>query len=128
MRLLTDQDVYAATVQFLRGLGYDVATAAERSLSQSADTQLLLAAHAENRVLVTRDRDYGGLVFQQALAAGGVVSAGSALHTPSGACRIRARSGAVRREGVAGRVRGHRAGASPHTPAVRCGGGAGRGT
>jgi predicted nuclease of predicted toxin-antitoxin system len=70
MRLLTDQDVYAATVQLLRGLGHDVATAAERGLSQSADADLLRASHAEGRVFVTRDRDYGGLVFMQALGAG----------------------------------------------------------
>ncbi|MHB1423173.1 MAG: DUF5615 family PIN-like protein [Gemmataceae bacterium] len=70
MRLLTDQDVYAATVQFLRGMGHDVATATERSLSQSADADLLRAAHAEVRVFVTRDRDYGGLVFMQALGSG----------------------------------------------------------
>lgn len=36
MNLLADQDVYAATVQFLRGLGHDMATAAERGMSQSA--------------------------------------------------------------------------------------------
>lgn len=70
MRLLTDQDVYATTVQVLRGLGHDVVTAAERGLSQSPDTELLRAAHAEGRVFVTRDRDYGGLVFMQALGAG----------------------------------------------------------
>lgn len=70
MKLLTDQDVYAATIQFLRGLGHDVVTAAERSLSQSADTELLRAAHADGRIFVTRDRDYGGLVFRQALGAG----------------------------------------------------------
>lgn len=70
MKLLTDQDVYAATVHFLRGTGHDVKTAAERGLSQSADTELLRAAHAEGRVFVTRDRDYGGLVFMQALGAG----------------------------------------------------------
>lgn len=70
MRLLTDQDVYAATVQFLRELGHDVATAAERSLLQSADAELLRAAHADGRVFVTRDRDYGGLVFMQELRAG----------------------------------------------------------
>jgi predicted nuclease of predicted toxin-antitoxin system len=70
MRLLTDQDVYAVTVQFLRGLGHDVATAAERGMSQAADADLLRAAEAEGRVFVTRDRDYGGLVFVQALGAG----------------------------------------------------------
>lgn len=70
MKLLTDQDVYAATVQFLRELGHDVVTAAERSLSRSTDTELLRTAHSDQRVFVTRDRDYGGLVFRQALGAG----------------------------------------------------------
>lgn len=70
MRLLADQDVYAVTVQFLRGLGHDVTTAAERGMSQSADADLLRAAQAEGQVFVTRDRDFGGLVFVQALSAG----------------------------------------------------------
>ena len=70
MKFLADQDVYAATVQFLRGLGHDVATAAERGLFQAADAELLRAAGAEKRVLVTRDRDFGTLVFVQALGAG----------------------------------------------------------
>lgn len=70
MRLLADQDVYTVTVQFLRGLGHDVATAAERGVSQSEDADLLRAAQAEGRVFVTRDRDFGGLVFVQALGAG----------------------------------------------------------
>ena len=37
MKLLADQDVYAATVAFLRDLGHDVDTAAERGLSRAAD-------------------------------------------------------------------------------------------
>jgi hypothetical protein len=32
MKLLADQDVYAGTVAFLRGLGHDVDTAAERGV------------------------------------------------------------------------------------------------
>lgn len=70
MTLLTDQDVYAATVRFLRDLGHDVATAAERGRFDAADHDLLRVASAEGRVLVTRDRDYGGLVFVRALGAG----------------------------------------------------------
>jgi len=70
MKLLADQDVYAATIAFLRGLGHDVATAAERGLSRAADADLLAVAQADGRVFVTRDRDYGGLVFVQALGAG----------------------------------------------------------
>jgi predicted nuclease of predicted toxin-antitoxin system len=70
MRLLADQDVYAATVRLLRDLGHDVATAAERGLAQAADADLLRAAQADGRVFVTRDRDYGGLVFVQERGAG----------------------------------------------------------
>ncbi len=70
MRLLADQDVYASTVQFLRGLGHDVETAAERGMSQSADFELLRVAQADRRLFLTRDRDFGGLVFVHALDAG----------------------------------------------------------
>jgi len=70
MRLLTDQDVYALTVRFLRERGHDVSTAAEKGMSQSADADLLRVAQAEGRVFVTRDRDFGGLVFVQELGLG----------------------------------------------------------
>jgi predicted nuclease of predicted toxin-antitoxin system len=67
MKLLADQDVYSITVQFLRGLGHDVTTAAEMGLSQSSDAEILQAARAGGRLLITRDRDFGGLVFIQAI-------------------------------------------------------------
>lgn len=47
-----------------------MATAAERGMSRSEDADLLRAAGIEERVFVTRDRDYGGLVFVQALGSG----------------------------------------------------------
>jgi predicted nuclease of predicted toxin-antitoxin system len=86
MRFLADQDVYAVTIQFLRGLGHDVATAAGWGMSQSADAVLLEAARADQRVFVTRDRDFGGLVFVQALHAGvlylrALLSTLQAIHT-----------------------------------------------
>ena len=67
MRLLADQDVYAATVLYLRGPGHDVTTAAEKGMSRSEDADLLRVALDEGRVFVTRDRDYGGLVFVRSL-------------------------------------------------------------
>lgn len=70
MTFLADQDVYAATVRFLRGLGHDVVTAAERGMHDAADDELLRAATGEGRVFVSRDRDFGGLVFVKALGAG----------------------------------------------------------
>ena len=72
MRFLLDQDVYAVTARFLKSLGHDVNLAAEHDLARADDEVLLRTAQGEGRVLVTRDRDYGNLVFVRRLA-GGVV-------------------------------------------------------
>ena len=72
MRLLADQDVYAVTTNLLRELGHDVVTAADIGLSQSSDIDLLLAAIQDKRILLTRDRDFGGLMFVRAIR-GGVI-------------------------------------------------------
>jgi predicted nuclease of predicted toxin-antitoxin system len=70
MRLLLDQDVYLGTASFLIGLGHDVVRAAQRGLSQADDEELLRVAEAEDRIFVTRDRDFGGLVFIKNLGRG----------------------------------------------------------
>jgi len=70
VKFLLDQDVYAVTSRFLRSLGHEVLTAHEVGLSQADDTVLLERAKHHGQIMVTRDRDYGGLVFirQQANA------------------------------------------------------------
>jgi predicted nuclease of predicted toxin-antitoxin system len=70
MKFLLDQDVYAATLRFLRGLGYDVVPVAQIGLSQADDSDLLMKAQEQDRIFVTRDRDFGGLVFVSGLGAG----------------------------------------------------------
>jgi len=70
MRLLLDQDVYATTAHFLTELGHDVVTAAEIGGKQSSDRELLRIAHELGRVFVTRDKDFGSLVFIEEFAAG----------------------------------------------------------
>ena|SRR5260221_10910148 len=70
MRFLADQDVYAATIRLLRDLGHDVITASDLAMSRAADAQLLVTAQADDRLFVTRDRDFGNLVFVQGQAAG----------------------------------------------------------
>ncbi|MBI5606866.1 MAG: DUF5615 family PIN-like protein [Deltaproteobacteria bacterium] len=70
MKFLLDQDVYAATGRFLIGLGHDVVTVAKIGLSRSSDSDLLEIAHDQSRIFITRDRDFGGLVFVQGLGAG----------------------------------------------------------
>jgi len=63
MNLLLDQDVYAMTARFLLDLGHDVVTAADLGCSQASDLELLDIAHKRDRVFITRDKDFGGLVF-----------------------------------------------------------------
>lgn len=65
MKFLADQDVYAGTINFLRSLDHDVITARQAGASQASDTELLTLAEKSNRILITRDRDFGALVFQQ---------------------------------------------------------------
>lgn len=70
MKFLLDQDVYALTGRFLKALGHDVQTAAEAGLSTADDSVLLDCAQKTGRILVTRDRDFGGLVFVRGEGAG----------------------------------------------------------
>jgi predicted nuclease of predicted toxin-antitoxin system len=65
MRFLADHDVYAATVRLVAGLGHDVVTAFRLGLAQRTDFDLLHAARDDQRILLTRDRDFGNIVFVQ---------------------------------------------------------------
>jgi predicted nuclease of predicted toxin-antitoxin system len=70
VKLLLDQDVYAATARFLRDSGHDLVTASEIGRSRASDSELLSLAHQQERVFVTRDRDFGSLAFLRNLGAG----------------------------------------------------------
>jgi len=70
MRFLTDQDVWATTVRYLREAGHDVVTVASIGLAEASDADLLRVAHDQNRIFVTRDRDFGVLVFAQNFGTG----------------------------------------------------------
>lgn len=70
MKILLDQDVYAVTARFLKNLGYDIVCAADLGLSRADDEELLKEAQEQDRIFVTRDRDFGNLVFVQRLGAG----------------------------------------------------------
>ena len=60
--ILADENIPRAAVAFLRRQGLDVAAVSERSQGAS-DTDVLAIARAEERLLVTFDRDFGELVF-----------------------------------------------------------------
>ncbi len=70
MRLLLDQDVYETMARFLINLQYDVVRVAELGMAQASDEENLKKALELNRVFVTRDRDYGNLVFVKGIRSG----------------------------------------------------------
>jgi predicted nuclease of predicted toxin-antitoxin system len=73
MRLLVDQDIYKITIDHLREWGHDLLTAKELGLEQVQDEDLLKRAQAENRLLLTRDKGFGGLVFLNKELSTGVI-------------------------------------------------------
>jgi len=70
VKFFLDQDVYAVTARFLRNLGHDVVTAGEAGCSRWTDSDLLRKAQEDSRIFVTRDRDFGSLVFVREQGAG----------------------------------------------------------
>ncbi len=70
MKFLIDQDVYGVTTKFLIDGGHDVIMVAQIGLAQASDEEILRVAESENRIVVTRDRDYGNLVFVRAIGTG----------------------------------------------------------
>ncbi len=70
MKFLLDQDVYASTMNFMKKLEHDVVPVAQLGLSRADDSELLKTALKQHRIFVTRDRDFGGLVFVSGSKAG----------------------------------------------------------
>ena len=70
MRFLLDQDVYGLTRRFLSDLGHDVLTASQAGSAQVSDLELLEKAKSLDRILVTRDRDFGALAHTRNIGAG----------------------------------------------------------
>jgi predicted nuclease of predicted toxin-antitoxin system len=70
MKLFLDQDVYALTDQLLINSGHDVLNAAQLNQSQADDQTMLRTAQEQGRIFITRDKDFGNLVFLHKLGAG----------------------------------------------------------
>jgi len=73
MRFLTDHDVYFVTVMWLRREGHEVITAKELGMHEANDVDLLAKAKALDRLFVSRDKDFGALVFFHAETSPGVL-------------------------------------------------------
>lgn len=70
MKFLLDQDVYEKTAHFLAVQNHDVLRVSQIGLSQASDCKILETAQNLNRILVTRDSDYGALVFVNKIGEG----------------------------------------------------------
>lgn len=62
MRLFADTNITAPAVRALRAAGHDVVYSGERP-SDPGDATLLAEAAAAGRAFLTKDRDFGELVF-----------------------------------------------------------------
>ena len=61
MRFLADVGVSVRTVAWLRTEGHDAVHLFEQGLHRLSDAEILLKARSEQRVLLTRDLDFGYL-------------------------------------------------------------------
>ena len=68
MRILADENFPGDAVAALRRRGHDVAWV-RSDAPGSSDMQVIARAQAQNRVLVTFDKDFGELAFRSRLAA-----------------------------------------------------------
>ena len=73
MRILTDQDVYKTTIDNLIKWGYDVTTAKELNMDKATDEALLAMANKLDCLLITRDKDFGAILFLRKELSTGVI-------------------------------------------------------
>lgn len=71
--LFTDENVSPEVVSALRLQGKDVRSAVEEGLAGKSDEEILRRAHAENRVVLTHDGDFGKLAVAGGHAYTGIV-------------------------------------------------------
>lgn len=64
MRILADESLPAPTIVVLRAAGHDVVSVWE-TMRGALDTAVIEHASRDDRVLVTLDKDFGDLVFNQ---------------------------------------------------------------
>lgn len=72
MRLLADVNIEAAIVGWLRSEGHDVLWTVDFPPA-CPDATLLETARTDRRIILTRDQDFGELVFRRRLTSEGVI-------------------------------------------------------
>lgn len=72
MNLVADEGVDAQMVTMLRELGHDVYYIA-KELTGINDEAILQKSNAENRILITQDKDFGELVYRLKMVHSGII-------------------------------------------------------
>lgn len=73
MKFLLDENADIRVATHLNALGHDVATVAGDHRPGLPDPEILVLAERDGRILVTDDRDFGELVFQDGMPHAGVI-------------------------------------------------------
>ncbi len=73
MKFLIDESADARVADRLQELGHDVALVARDHRPGLPDPEVLALAHAEGRILITDDRDFGALVVSERRVHAGVI-------------------------------------------------------
>jgi predicted nuclease of predicted toxin-antitoxin system len=88
VRLLADENIPSAVVVALVEAGHEVATVRER-VGGAADLDVARLAEAESRILLTFDKDFGGIAVRDGLApAAGIILLRFVPRGPADAVRI----------------------------------------
>lgn len=72
VKFLIDENVEFSIVKLLRDKRFDIISIAE-DFKSSEDTKILQVAYSQNRIIITNDKDFGYLIFNEKLASNGVI-------------------------------------------------------
>ena len=72
MKFLTDVNIEKFLTESLKEMGYDVKSVAEINHMLS-DKEIIKIAKSENRIIITNDKDFGELVFNQKETTSGII-------------------------------------------------------
>ena len=70
MKFLTDENVASSVVKDLRKKGFDVKDIKEEKLCGASDKEILKMSLAENRIIITHDKDFNNVLVTNTIHIG----------------------------------------------------------
>ena len=62
LKLVADENTHSEIIAYLRSKGYEITTAIDEGLAGSKDSEVLAYTEKHDRILLTGDKDFGGLL------------------------------------------------------------------